>query len=194
MADKRIYEELKNAGLSRRDFLKFCGMMAGAIGLNSMAPLRTSGLPASLKSTKNPVIQQVARALQTKSRLPVIWLEFQDCAGCSEALTRSQSPTLVDLVLNKITVEYHETLSAAAGFQAEEAKQAAMKKYAGQYILVVEGSISTLRMMAFIAPSVAKVHSIFYRRQLLARQRSLPPATALPSAGFHTPTRIQPVQ
>jgi len=118
--------------------------MAGALGLNSLAPLRTSGLPESLKSTKNPVIQQVARALQTKSRLPIIWMEFQDCAGCSEALTRSQSPTLVDLVLSKITVEYHETLSAAAGFQVEEAKQAAMKKYAGQYILVVEGSISTL--------------------------------------------------
>lgn len=144
MANKTIYEELKNAGLSRRDFLKFCGLMAGALGLNSMAPLRTSGLPESLKSTKNPVIQQVARALQTKSRLPIIWMEFQDCAGCSEALTRSQSPTLVDLVLSKITVEYHETLSAAAGFQVEEAKQAAMKKYAGQYILVVEGSISTL--------------------------------------------------
>jgi len=46
-------------------------------------------------------------------------------------------------VLSKITVEYHETLSAAAGFQAEEAKQAAMKKYAGQYVLVVEGAIST---------------------------------------------------
>ena len=40
-------------------------------------------------------------------------------------------------------MEYHETLSAAAGFQAEEAKTAAMKKYAGQYVLVVEGSVST---------------------------------------------------
>ncbi|MBN2500681.1 MAG: hydrogenase small subunit, partial [Anaerolineales bacterium] len=35
-----------------------------------------------------------------------------------------------------------ETLSAAAGFQVEEAKKAAMEKYAGQYILVVEGSVS----------------------------------------------------
>jgi len=144
MADKTIYEEMKNAGLSRRDFLKFCGLMAGALGLNTIPPLRTSGLPDSLMNARNPVVRQVAQALQTKSRLPVIWMEFQDCAGCSEALTRSQSPTLVDLVLSKITIEYHETLSAAAGFQVEEAKQAAMKKYAGQYILVVEGSISTL--------------------------------------------------
>jgi hydrogenase small subunit len=77
--------------------------------------------------------------------VPVIWLEFQDCAGCSEALTRSQSPTLVDLVLNKISIDYHETLFAAAGFQAEQNKEAIMKTYAGQYVLVVEGSIPTGR-------------------------------------------------
>ncbi|MEA4907262.1 MAG: hydrogenase small subunit [Anaerolineaceae bacterium] len=141
MADESIYSEMKKNGLSRRGFLQFCGLVAGAIGLSNLPPLQSSGLPAHL-ARKDATQSMVARALQTKPRLPVIWLELQDCAGCSEALTRSQSPTLVDLVLNKITVEYHETLSAAAGFQAEEAKQAAMQKYAGQYVLVVEGSIS----------------------------------------------------
>ena len=141
MADESIYAELKKAGLSRRGFLKFCGTVAGAIGCGALPPLQNSGLPANL-ARKNRPVDLVTRALETKSRLPVIWLEFQDCAGCSEALTRSQAPTLVDLVLNKITVEYHETLSAAAGFQAEHAKQTAMQKYAGQYVLVIEGSIS----------------------------------------------------
>ncbi len=107
-----------------------------------LPPIEESGLPAHLARPNTRIIQEVARALESKPPLPVIWLEFQDCAGCSEALTRSQSPTLVDLVLNKITIEYHETLTAAAGFQTEDAKQAAMKKYAGQYVLVVEGSIS----------------------------------------------------
>ena len=138
-----IYDEMKKKGVSRRDFMKFCGVVAGAMGLNALPPLQASGLPESLDRPA-PTAELVAHALQTKARVPVIWLEFQDCAGCSEALTRSQSPTLVDLVLNQITVEYHETLSAAAGFQVEEAKQAAMKKYAGQYILVVEGSISPI--------------------------------------------------
>jgi hydrogenase small subunit len=46
-------------------------------------------------------------------------------------------------VLNTITIEYHETLSAAAGHQVEQAKEDAMKKYAGKYVLVVEGSIPT---------------------------------------------------
>jgi len=144
MSDESIYKEMKHSGVTRREFMKFCGLVAGAIGLTNLAPVEASGLPAHLNGPgqKNQAVKMVAKALQTKQRLPVIWLEFQDCAGCSEALTRSQSPTLVNLVLNSITVEYHETLSAAAGFQAEEAKQAAMKKYAGQYVLVVEGSIS----------------------------------------------------
>ncbi len=141
MSEDSVYKELMKEGVSRRDFMKLCGMMAGAIGLNNLAP----GFPDDLKGqlSRNAAnAELVARALKEKPRLPIIWLELQDCAGCSEALTRSQSPTLTDLVLNSITIEYHETLTAAAGFQTEEAKQAAMKKYAGQYVLVVEGSIS----------------------------------------------------
>ena len=143
MDRKSIYEELKSKGVSRRDFLKISGLVAGAIGMTSLPPVE--GLKGNSAAAKayNPKAL-VTKALETKPRLPVIWLEFQDCAGCSEALTRSQSPTLGNLVLNLISIEYHETLSAAAGFQVEEAKQAAMKKYAGQYVLVVEGSISPM--------------------------------------------------
>ncbi len=141
MPEKSIYEEMKEKGVSRRDFMKTCGVVAGAIGLTSLPPLNTVSAAGKVGRGFRPE-KLVAKALEAKSRLPVIWLEFQDCAGCSEALTRSQSPTLIDLVLNQITVEYHETLSAAAGFQVEEAKIAAMEKYAGKYILVVEGSVS----------------------------------------------------
>jgi hydrogenase small subunit len=135
MKEHTIAQELRERGVSRREFLKIGGALAGAIGLME-SPIR------ALAKSIDPV-EQVIRALETKQRAPVIWLEFQDCAGCSEAITRSQAPTLVDLVLNTLTIEYHETLSAAAGFQVEEAKQAAMQKYAGAYLLVVEGSIPT---------------------------------------------------
>jgi hydrogenase small subunit len=141
MADKSIYEEMKASGVTRRGFIKFCSAIAGAIGLDLGSPVAAKGETGKVVRGLHPATL-VARALSNKPRLPVIWLEFQDCAGCSEALTRSQSPTLVDLVLSQITVEYHETLSAAAGFQAEDAKTAAMKKYAGKYVLVIEGSIS----------------------------------------------------
>ncbi len=121
--DKTVYEMLKDRGLSRRDFMKLSTLLAGTLGL-------TFG-----------EVDRVQAALETQTRAPVIWLEFQDCAGCTESISRSQNPTLTNLVLNDITIEYHETLMAAAGFQAEAAKDAAMEAYHGQYILVVEGSI-----------------------------------------------------
>ncbi len=142
MPDETIYDHLRSQGLSRREFMKFSALLAGVMGLHLAPPASASGLPEDLLRDESGA-KIVARALQSKPRLPVVWLEMQDCAGCSEALTRSHSPSLVDLVLNKISVEYHETLSAAAGAQAEENKQAVMKKYAGQYVLVVEGSIPT---------------------------------------------------
>ncbi|MBN1264604.1 MAG: hydrogenase small subunit [Anaerolineales bacterium] len=143
MDDGTIYDHLKKKGVSRRDFMKICGTLAGAMGLKSAPPLQQSSLPDFLNTMGETPAARVARALESRPRLPVIWLEFQDCAGCSEALTRSQSPTLIDLVLNVISVEYHETLTAAAGFQTEANKEAIMKQYHGQYVLVVEGSIPT---------------------------------------------------
>ena len=127
MSEETIYQHLRREGVTRRDFVKLCGLLAGAMGLNSLPPLKASALPLGLGEGSNPA-DMVARAFASKPRVPVLWLEFQDCAGCSEALTRSQSPTLIDLVLSKISVEYHETLSAASGFQLEENKTEIMKK------------------------------------------------------------------
>jgi hydrogenase small subunit len=140
MPEETIAQSLRKKGVSRRDFLKLGGMLAAAMGLNIAPPVAASGLPSKVARGYR-VDRAIIDALETKSRLPVIWLEFQDCAGCTEAISRSDSPTLVNLVLNTLTIEYHETLSAAAGFQVEQAKEDAMQKYAGQYILVVEGSI-----------------------------------------------------
>lgn len=132
MAEETVYQHLRNQGISRREFHRLCGMLAAAVGW-STSPLEVLGAP--------PPEDVVAAALEQKPRLPVIWLELQDCAGCSEALTRSRNPSLVDLVLNQISIEYHETLSAAAGAQAEENRRQTMEKYHGQYVLVVEGSV-----------------------------------------------------
>jgi hydrogenase small subunit len=110
-----------NQGISRRDFLKFCSMMAGVLAM-----------PRTFS-------ERIEKALSTPARLPVIWLEFQDCAGCTEALLRSTQPTVAQLVLDVLSVDYHETIMAASGNLAEEAKQATID--AGGYLLVVEGSI-----------------------------------------------------
>ena len=140
MPKETIAQSLEKQGVSRRDFLKLSGLLAAAMGLNMEPPALTG--KGSLKNARGySVNHAILEAMETKTRLPVIWLEFQDCAGCTEAITRSKSPSLVNLVLNTLALDYHETLSAAAGFQVEQAKEDAMKEYAGQYILVVEGSI-----------------------------------------------------
>jgi hydrogenase small subunit len=145
MVEKTIYQQLRQAGVSRREFIKMCGALAGLLGLHQAPPVEASGLPEHLSRMAPAATPTgwVARALESKPRLPVIWLEGQSCTGCSEALTRSHSPSLADLLFNRISMEYHETLSAATGFQAEENKAEIMRQYAGQYLLVVEGSIPT---------------------------------------------------
>lgn len=119
---EEVLEKWETRGVSRRDFIKFCSAMTA-----------TLALPAAF-------IPKVARAIED-NRVPVIWLEFQDCAGDTEALLRANQPTVAKLVLELISLEYHETIMAAAGHQAEAAKEQAMEKYKGKYIAVVEGAI-----------------------------------------------------
>jgi hydrogenase small subunit len=83
------------------------------------------------------------KALESKPRLPVVWFHFQECTCCSESFIRSSHPIVADIVLDKISLDYTETLQAAAGFQAEEALHETMKKFHGQYIMTVEGSVPT---------------------------------------------------
>lgn len=119
------YDEVIRKGYSRRDFLSFCTMMAAYMGLNQ------SG------------IAQVTKAMSEKPRLPVIWLHFQECTCCSESFIRSSHPIVADVLLDKISLDYTETLMAASGFQAEQAMLNTMEKYKGEYILCVEGSVPT---------------------------------------------------
>jgi len=119
----KVKDLMMEYGISRRDFLKYCTVLSGMLALSpSLAP-------------------KVAEAIESDNRPPVIWLEFQDCAGDSESLLRADRPTVAELVLDYLSVDYHETIMAAAGHQAEEARKATLEKYKGKYILVVEGSV-----------------------------------------------------
>lgn len=122
---KTLYEEIREKGYSRRDFLKFCGTMAAMMGLEA------SGAA------------QVARALETNARIPVLWMHFQECTCCSESFIRSSHPIVADILLDKVSLDYTETLMAASGHQAEKSLHDTMEKYHGEYILMVEGSIPT---------------------------------------------------
>lgn len=118
-----IGEGLARHGISRRDFLKFCTSMAA-----------TLGLPPAMAAS-------MARAIASARRQSVIWLSFQECTGCTEAITRSHSPTLENLIFDLISLDYHHTLQAASAEAAEHAREQAMKDNAGQYLVIVDGSI-----------------------------------------------------
>jgi hydrogenase small subunit len=99
--------------------------------------------PVGLALTSKSSVLQVAEAIGKTKRPSVIWLHFQDCTGCTETLLRTSAPDVAHLILDVISLDYHETLMAASGAQAEAALRSAMADNAGKYVLVVEGAIPT---------------------------------------------------
>ncbi|CBG40248.1 hydrogenase small subunit [Helicobacter mustelae] len=124
--DKNLDAELSKKGIDRRDFMKWAGAMTATLALPAaFAPL-------------------TARAAEVANRLPVIWLHMAECTGCSESLLRTEDPSIDSIIFDTINLEYHETIMAAAGYQAEENLENAIKKHKGNYILMVEGGIPTV--------------------------------------------------
>ena len=122
-ARESLGDSLKERGVSRRDFLKWAGITTSALMLPPMfKPL-------------------VARAAENFSRLPVVWLNLSECTGCSEALLRSTYPNVDNILLDTISLEYHETIMAASGHQAEACLEKAMHDFPGKFICVIEGAI-----------------------------------------------------
>ncbi len=121
--NKSIESHLDENGVSRRDFMKWATAITAMLALpGSFTPL-------------------VAKAAKLSDRLPIIWLHMAECTGCSESLLRTDAPTIDSLIFDYISLEYHETLMAAAGWQAEHNLEHAIEAYKGQYILMVEGGI-----------------------------------------------------
>jgi hydrogenase small subunit len=87
--------------------------------------------------------EAVAQVVGAARRPSVIWLHMQDCTGCTETLLRTSQPDLATLIFDVISLDYHETVMAASGHDAELALSDAMKENDGKYVLVVEGSIPT---------------------------------------------------
>jgi hydrogenase small subunit len=117
--------ELERRGVSRRDFLGFCGTMAATLSLPTFFGSR------------------IAQAVESSPKPTLVWLEFQDCAGNTESFLRASRPTVADIILDTLSIDYHETIMAAAGHQAEQNLREAIERDHGAYIAVIEGSIPT---------------------------------------------------
>ncbi len=123
--DEALGGYLGRRGISRRDFIEFCGQMAAVLGLSSLA------------------VPRIAEAMESLQRPTVIWLQLQECTGCVESVIRSSDPTIGDLVLDVISLDFMDTLMAASGTAAEKALDDSRKKNAGKYVLIVTGSVPT---------------------------------------------------
>lgn len=118
-------DNLPSTAVNRRDFLKFCGVVAGVLSLDAT------------------FIPKIAEALTSPTRPPVLWLHFSECTGCTESILRTSAPWMDELLFDVISLEYHETLMAAAGHTVENILQESAVKYQGEFFCVVEGSIPT---------------------------------------------------
>jgi hydrogenase small subunit len=125
-----IAQQLERSGTSRRDFITFCGKL-----------MVTAPFGLAITSYLSP--EAVAGVVGRARRPSVIWLHMQDCTGCTETLLRTSQPDLASLIFDVISLDYHETVMAASGHDAELALQDAMAQNDGKYVLVVEGSIPT---------------------------------------------------
>ena len=97
LGKENVEARLERQGVSRRDFLKFCSMVAVTMGMGT------------------GFAEQVARALTMPRRPSVVYLHNAECTGCSEALLRTGQPFIDELILDTISLDYHETIMAAAG-------------------------------------------------------------------------------
>jgi NiFe hydrogenase small subunit HydA len=110
--------------INRREFMRYCAAVAGAMGLTA------SGLI------------KLQNALAAEDGPPVVWLQGQGCTGCSVSLLNSiHYMTAADLLLSTIDLEFHATVMAGAGDLAVTAAENACANEG--FILVVEGAIPT---------------------------------------------------
>jgi NiFe hydrogenase small subunit HydA len=111
-------------GITRREFLAFCGSLGVLIGAGQIAA------------------PEIAQALESLARRPqVVWSLFQECLGCSINLLQSRTPDVPTLILQTISLNYHEAVMAPSGDRAEKSFDDTVA--GGDFYYVVEGAIAT---------------------------------------------------
>ena len=121
-------DQLDERGVSRRDFLKFCGSVAAMLGLSEA------------------MVPQIAAAVEqaAASKLtPAVWLDGGLCTGCTESTAQSTNPDVASIVLDLLSMNYMETIMMATGDAAEAALKDTVDKSKGKFIMVYEGAVMT---------------------------------------------------
>jgi Ni,Fe-hydrogenase I small subunit len=76
---------VEKKGVTRRQFLKYAGATAALLGLSES------------------LIPQIAQALEELSsgKPPVLWIQGQNCTGCSVSFLNTNYPMAAEIVLDK---------------------------------------------------------------------------------------------
>jgi len=120
-----IAKALRGRGFTRRQLTKYCASM---LALLAMPDRYLSHAVAAVGKAKKPVL---------------VWLQFQDCAGCSESMLRSSHPDIAEIVLDLLSWEYHESVMAGSGAHANAVLDCIVTEEKGKHLVVVEGAIPT---------------------------------------------------
>lgn len=145
-----LQQRLTDRGVSRRSFLKFCAFMATTLalpavegpriaralgltdlGVGDIKALGIDGLPVMLPLTPGA------------ARPPLVWLNFQGCTGDTESFLHAFNPSVSQILLETLSVNYHETLMVPSGELATKGLTDTVAQFPGQYLVVVEGSVPT---------------------------------------------------
>ena len=100
-APATVYEQILARGVPRREFLKFCAWMAACMGLG----------PDGLA--------QVVQALETQAPPAGGLAAFPRVHVLQRVVPAHVHPIVADILLDKLSLDYTETLMAASGHQAE---------------------------------------------------------------------------
>jgi len=126
--DRAFYDQLAERGVTRRNFLKFCGSVAAMLGL---------------KEAMVPTIAAAIEKAAASKLYPAVWLDGGLCTGCTESTAQSTYPDVAQIVLDILSMNYMETIMYATGTSAEDALKKTVEEYKGKFIMIYEGAVMT---------------------------------------------------
>lgn len=153
-----FYERMAERGVTRRDFLNFCGGLAVLMGLSKT------------------MVPQIALAVEkaASGQHPTVWMTGGSCTGCSESVVQSVDPGIAEIVLEILSMNYHETVMMAMGHDADRALFETADAHEGEFFLLYEGSVmegwdgkaltiagmTSTEQLEIVAPKAAAVVSV----------------------------------
>lgn len=126
--DRAFYDVLADRGVSRRDFLKFCGSMAAMLGLSE---------------SMVPTIAAAVEGAASSKLYPAVWVNGGACTGCTESAAQATNPDIAQIVLDILSLNYIETVMMATGEAADEALYHTARENEGKFVMIYEGSVMT---------------------------------------------------